>query len=144
MGDAAAIDKLVSYLRGQRQDERYLLAVPNSMVAAPLIIATGLPVMAVGGFAGRDPILTPDKLQRMVEAKQLRFLMIGNFRRSARTEASQHAINDWVRAHGRPVDPALWQAPQEEIALSNDGRPRDNALELFDLRSNVLPGTERR
>jgi hypothetical protein len=90
--NAAAIDKLLSYLKEQRQDERYLVAVPSSMMAAPLNIATGLPVIAVGGFAGLDPILTPEKLQRLVEARQLRFVMIGNSRRSARMEAAQSTI----------------------------------------------------
>jgi 4-amino-4-deoxy-L-arabinose transferase-like glycosyltransferase len=142
LGNAAAVDKLLSYLQEQRQNERYLVAVPSSMVAAPLIIATGLPVMAVGGFAGRDPILTTDKLQWMVETRQLRFMMIGNPRRSARMEASQHAINDWVRAHGRPVDPALWRSSQETPAPP-DGRLRDGVPELFDLRSSAAPAALR-
>jgi hypothetical protein len=111
------------------------------MMAAPLIIATGLPVRAVGGLAGRDPILTPDKLQRTVETRQLRFVIIGNSRRSARMETSQHAINDWVHAHGRSVDIALWQSsqvPSDETSVPPNGRSGEGASELFDL-GDALP-----
>jgi hypothetical protein len=113
------------------------------MMAAPLIIATGLPVIAVGGFAGRDPILTPDKLQRLVAARRLRFVMIGNSRGSARMEAEQRDINDWVRAHGRPVDPQLWRlvpGPPREISRPADGGPRGGSPELFDLGDVAAPG----
>jgi 4-amino-4-deoxy-L-arabinose transferase-like glycosyltransferase len=41
--------KLLEFLRAHRQSERYLLAVPNALQAAPLIVRTGEPVMAMGG-----------------------------------------------------------------------------------------------
>jgi hypothetical protein len=47
--------------------ERFPVAVPSSTTAAPLIIATGVPVIATGGLSGSDPILTPPDLQRCVE-----------------------------------------------------------------------------
>jgi 4-amino-4-deoxy-L-arabinose transferase-like glycosyltransferase len=144
--NAAGAAKLLSYLLEQRQGERYLVAVPSSRVAAPLIIASGLPVIAMGGFAGRDPILTPEKLQHLIEARQVRFVMIVDSRRWTGTEASQHAINDWVRAHGKPVDPAVWQLAPEPLSESSaraNGRRRDATQELFDLRAAVLPAAIR-
>ena len=43
---------------------RFLLATPNTQFAAPIIIGTGQPVMAMGGFSGRDPILTVEALAK--------------------------------------------------------------------------------
>lgn len=50
----AARQKLTGYLIGNRGAARFLVAVPNANVAAPLIISTGLPVMAIGGYLGDD------------------------------------------------------------------------------------------
>ena len=38
------------HLTADREAAKFLVAVPNANVAAPLIISTGLPVMAVGGY----------------------------------------------------------------------------------------------
>jgi 4-amino-4-deoxy-L-arabinose transferase-like glycosyltransferase len=54
----AARTEAPSYLIANREAAKFLVAVPNANVAAPLIISTGLPVMAIGGYLGDDPILT--------------------------------------------------------------------------------------
>ena len=58
---------------------RFLLATSTMQLAAPIIIRIGEPVMAMGGFMGRDPILTPERLARLVEAQAVRFVMVGDF-----------------------------------------------------------------
>jgi 4-amino-4-deoxy-L-arabinose transferase-like glycosyltransferase len=135
-GNSATTEKLLSFLQGQRVNERFLAAVPSSTVAAPLIIATGIPVIAMGGFSGSDPILTPPDLQRLVETGQLRFVMIGDTRRQTRRHASQQAIDDWVRTHGKPVDPALWRAEAEPAREASGvyAAARREPPELYDLR----------
>jgi 4-amino-4-deoxy-L-arabinose transferase-like glycosyltransferase len=67
--------KLLDFLRGNHQSEVYLLAAVNARQAAPIIIATGDPVIALGGFTGRDPILTVDGFARLVEEHQVRFAL---------------------------------------------------------------------
>jgi 4-amino-4-deoxy-L-arabinose transferase-like glycosyltransferase len=132
-GSTAANDRLVAFLQSQRQGERFTIAVPSSMLAAPLIIATGMPVIAMGGFSGADPILTPTRLQQLVDGHQLRFVMIGGLR-SRQRNTSLDAIGDWVRSHGRPVDPALWRrSPQAGDERADAGGPRRTPAELFDV-----------
>jgi hypothetical protein len=65
----------VKYLLDNRGDARFLVAVPTSAEASPLILATGEPVMALGGFGG-DQILTADELAHVVEKGELRFLLL--------------------------------------------------------------------
>ena len=55
------------FLRAERGSSRFLAAAPNTRLAAPIIIATGEPVMATGGYFGIDPILTVDAFRQMVE-----------------------------------------------------------------------------
>ena len=106
----AARQKLTGYLIANREAAKFLVAVPNANVAAPLIIQTGLPVMAIGGYLGDDPILTPSDIERLASDRQLRFVMLGGFTLApAKQAAALDPIARWVRANGRPVDPKLWR-----------------------------------
>ncbi|MEH2623392.1 4-amino-4-deoxy-L-arabinose transferase-like glycosyltransferase [Bradyrhizobium sp. AZCC 1719] len=106
----ASRQKLSSYLIANREAANFLVAVPNANVAAPLIISTGLPVMAMGGYLGDDPILTPSDIERLVLDRQLRFVMLGGFTLApAKQAAALEPIARWVRANGRLVDPKLWR-----------------------------------
>jgi len=106
----AARQKLTGYLVAHREAAKFLVAVPNANVAAPLIISTGLPVMAIGGYLGDDPILTPSDIEQLASGRQLRFVMLGGFTLApAKQAAALDPIARWVRANGRPVDPKLWR-----------------------------------
>ena len=67
----------MAYLQAQQAGERYLVATTNANSAAPIILATGEPVMALGGFLGSDPILTADELMDKVRAGEVRFFLLG-------------------------------------------------------------------
>ncbi|MDE5458577.1 hypothetical protein GWE18_38545 [Bradyrhizobium sp. CSA112] len=106
----AARQKLTGYLIANREAANFLVAVPNANVAAPLIISTGMPIMAMGGYLGDDPILTPSDIERLVSDRQLRFVMLGGFTLApAKQAAALDPIARWVRANGRAVDPKLWR-----------------------------------
>jgi 4-amino-4-deoxy-L-arabinose transferase-like glycosyltransferase len=127
---ASASQRLVDYLVANRQGERFLLGTSSTRLAAPIIIETGEPVMAMGGFHGLDPILTPERLARMVETKQVRFVMLGDLSPVSRVlggEAAGRPIADWVRANGRAVDPELWRS-------ATPSRRGAGGLQLYDLR----------
>jgi 4-amino-4-deoxy-L-arabinose transferase-like glycosyltransferase len=147
---SAADQQLVAFLTDNYHDERFLLATLSAQQAAPLIIATGMPVMAMGGYAGTDPILTPESFSRMVQQKQLRFVLIGATGPSglrARAVAVQAPLVTWVQQHGLLVDAALWRTPslRSAAAKPTPGGRRErrlaNALapQLFDLRPDSDP-----
>ena len=106
--------KLRAFLQDHRGDARFLLAAPNALLAAPVIIHSGQPVMAFGGFFGTDPVMSVDAFAKRVEQGEVRFVVLGNTRRPRDFER-------WVQAHGTPVDPALWRSlppePRRSIAL---------------------------
>jgi 4-amino-4-deoxy-L-arabinose transferase-like glycosyltransferase len=106
--------RLIDFLQRQRGGERYLLSTTTTQLAAPLIIATGEPVMARGGYHGLDRAATRETIERAVAAGALRFAMIGDASQISRrlgADAAQRPIDDWIRTHGRRVDPALWRTP---------------------------------
>jgi 4-amino-4-deoxy-L-arabinose transferase-like glycosyltransferase len=120
---------LVAFLEANHAGERYLLATTTTRLAAPIIIGSGHSVMAMGGFHGLDPILTPDKLAWMVEARQVRFVMLGDAQLISRRLGADEAarpITEWVQKKGQLVDPTLWRSS----ALGT----RRNGMRLYDLR----------
>jgi 4-amino-4-deoxy-L-arabinose transferase-like glycosyltransferase len=112
---------LVAYLSAQRHGERWVLAVPSSMTASPIIIESGLPVMALGGFSGSDRILTTDQFAAKVAAHQVRYLMttgsLPGFAAPAGTPSGGPGAGapggaDWsgyAARHCTAVDAAVWQ-----------------------------------
>ncbi|MFL6662751.1 MAG: hypothetical protein ACJ8G7_11260, partial [Rhizobacter sp.] len=122
---------------------RFLLAVPNATQAAPMIVRTGEPVMAMGGYLGRDPIVTPADLEGMAEHGELRFVLLGGPALVPPDSPQEQALAEWVRTHGMRVDPSAWREPPADdagAATTTRGPVRFGApAELYDLRPATLP-----
>ncbi|MBI4581073.1 MAG: glycosyltransferase family 39 protein, partial [Planctomycetes bacterium] len=89
---------LIDFLRRKRGRERFLLAVPDIHPAAPIIIATGEPVMAYGGFSGSEPILAADAFGRMVSGGAVRFVLLSEQRPPGpATPGRPDPVAAWVR-----------------------------------------------
>ena len=103
---------------GNSGKARFLVATPDALQAAPIIVRTGEPAMAFGGFLGNDPVMSVEAFAKRVENGDVRFVVLGTARRS-------RGFETWVRAHGVPVDPALWRSlpaePDRSIVLSSYG-----------------------
>lgn len=109
--------KLLAFLAAQRGTASFLAATSNALLASPLIIRSGQPVLAFGGYLGNDPIMSLDAFAEWVKRGEVRYVLLWPGRRPAEFDA-------WVRAHGAPVDPALWRSLQPD--------PR-RAISLYDL-----------
>ena len=112
--------KLFEFLLSRRGDSRFLVATSNAVLAAPVIIQTGLPVLAAGGFSGTDPILTTEALASMAARGEFRYAIVSN-------RGRQGPFARWVRANGTAVDPVLWRSRQPESWRS---------IVLYELKSN--------
>ena len=66
---------------------------------ASLQLATGQPVMDIGGFSGRDPSITLPRFEDDVRAGRIHYYVAG-------TGGGPDAVHimDWVKAHGTEVD----------------------------------------
>jgi 4-amino-4-deoxy-L-arabinose transferase-like glycosyltransferase len=71
-----AESRLTDYLHANRNGAQYLVATINAQTAAPIMVATGEPVMALGGFTGNDRILTTDQLAARVANNDVRFFLM--------------------------------------------------------------------
>ena len=112
--DDADRPKLLAFLKKERQDERFLLAVQSTVPAAPVILHTGEAVMAMGGFNGSDPILTPESLALRVAQGEVRFFLLP----PQNTALGQGGdVMEWIRTHGLLVEPSKWRDPGSNLQL---------------------------
>jgi hypothetical protein len=125
--------RLIAFLLAHYHDQGFLLATLSSQQAAPIILATGKPVMAIGGFAGADPILTPQRLSDLVEHKQLRFVLVGDGPGGGgRGGNAQAPLIGWIHQHGTVVDSNLWQSAQmAQVAQMTQNRAAQNRAQRF-------------
>ena len=107
IGGATVNTQLENYILANTTNETWILAVPSSQTAAGLIIQTGKPVMAIGGFSGSDRILNITSLTALIQEGKVRDFLTGGMGGGG-TEGGMNAGNSeifsWVSAHCTPVD----------------------------------------
>ena len=69
---------LEKYLVASRGSAEYMVAVDGAEAAESLILATGEPVMALGGFNGADNAPTLVDFRQLVAAKKVRYVLLGS------------------------------------------------------------------
>jgi 4-amino-4-deoxy-L-arabinose transferase-like glycosyltransferase len=89
--------KLIDFLKNNKTTEKYLLVVSSSQNADNIIIQTGEPVMAIGGFSN-DNILTLDEFKEMVKNGEVRYVLTGGMGIGGNSE-----IMNWVTENGTEV-----------------------------------------
>ncbi|HEY7975108.1 MAG TPA: hypothetical protein VID72_07180, partial [Ktedonobacterales bacterium] len=84
---------------------KYLLATLGSQTAAPYIIASGQPVIALGGFNGNDQILSLSQLQALVNAGDLRYFLLdgGGGGGGGQGSSGNNQLLQWVESNCRQV-----------------------------------------
>lgn len=91
--------ELVSYLVNHRGSATWLVAVGSAQSASSIILETGEPVIAMGGFTGSDPAMTLAKLKEYFESGKLKYIIVGDDNRGANSE-----ITEWVKDNLTAVD----------------------------------------
>ncbi len=108
-------DTLLAFLEANTQDVEYLVAVPSSQVGARYVIATGRPVLYIGGFSGGDPVVDAADLAGMVANGELRYVLYGGDQRNRRQD-----ISNWLAASCSVVE----EFSQGQVAMVNPGFTR--------------------
>lgn len=98
--------ELIRVLAADADRFRWAAAVVGSNNAAGYQLATGAPVMAVGGFNGTDPSPTLEEFVRAVDEGRIHYFIQGRVMTMGRAPQSGSkesvAIRDWVDAHFPP------------------------------------------
>ncbi len=67
---------LTGFLESHRDGASWIVAVGGSTTAAPLILITGKPVMAMGGFTGSQPFPTLATFQKLAAEGKIRYVLV--------------------------------------------------------------------
>ncbi|MGD9695214.1 MAG: glycosyltransferase family 39 protein [Thermoleophilia bacterium] len=104
-GGAAVSDELIEFLEANRGSATWIAATGGSGSQAPLQLASGDPVMAIGGFSGGDPSPTLDQFIALVRSGKVRYYVGGGGGGGARDGGE--SIAAWVQENGTAVDTSL-------------------------------------
>ena len=75
LGGNSSDTALLTYLVANRGNAEWIVAANSAQEAGSIELATGLPVMAMGGFTGSDPAPTLDQLKSYIASGKLRFVL---------------------------------------------------------------------
>jgi 4-amino-4-deoxy-L-arabinose transferase-like glycosyltransferase len=92
--EGSDVDPLVDFLEAKQGDAKYLVAAIDSGVASPIILNTDEPVIAFGGFEGRDRVFTIERFADLVHQGHVRFFMIKerDIEHAAQPDTARHRL----------------------------------------------------
>ncbi|GHE14099.1 glycosyltransferase family 39 protein [Klenkia taihuensis] len=99
LGASDPTERVVAALRSNASAYTWVAAAVGSQSAAGFQLATGDPVMAVGGFNGSDPSPTLAQFQQYVAEGQIHWFVGGTVGRSSGGSDASIQIAQWVAAH---------------------------------------------
>ena len=106
-GAVNGTSKLGSFLISHSSNETWILAVPSAQDGANLIIATGKPVMCLGGFTGSDQVLNVTTLQEYIHGDKVRYFETGGMG-GGQEGSGNSGIFSWVSTHCTAVPASEW------------------------------------
>ena len=98
-GEGRASTELVQLLQADGGTHRWAAATVGSQSAATYQLASGRPVMAMGGFTGSDPSPTLAQFQAYVAAGDVHYLIAGDGMGGGRDRGTASQITAWVAEH---------------------------------------------
>ena len=98
---------MLTYLKNHRGGATWLVAVSNSQSAASIILQTGQPAISMFGFIGSDHAMTVQRLQQLVRAGKLHYVMVGGGGPGGGGfGGGNSAVTSWVTKNCTAVKPA--------------------------------------
>lgn len=121
---------MYDFLIKNKNNEEFLVATPSAYAyAASLILYQenkDNPVMAIGGFTGKDIILSLDELKQYINNGKVRFFFVPTIL-GVKDEKGNAKLYHWLIEHGKLVDRKLWFSPLISHLITE-------RLELYDLK----------
>jgi 4-amino-4-deoxy-L-arabinose transferase-like glycosyltransferase len=134
-------EALIQFLRSNRSSEKWLLGVSSAREAQQIVIASAEPIMAIGGFAGTDPISSEEQLRTRITSGQIRYFLatetgpgpLGLGRGPGRN--ATNPVLAAVTDECEEVPQTTWNPnPSGETTASPRPRPNPTRLTLFDCK----------
>jgi 4-amino-4-deoxy-L-arabinose transferase-like glycosyltransferase len=108
--------QLVAYLQQNQGSATWLVAVNRAQSASSIILETGKPVIAMGGFTGSDPAMTVTKLQQYLKEGKLRYVILGDDNRGG-----DSAVTSWIKSNLTIVSAGQYGGTSTTSSSTNSG-----------------------
>jgi 4-amino-4-deoxy-L-arabinose transferase-like glycosyltransferase len=100
--------QLVDYLERHQGSATFLVAVNGSVTAAPFILQSGKPAIAIGGFTDTDPAPTVAEFELLVASGKVHSVYIPRGAGSAAGTNETNLVDAWAVHHGTIVNAAAY------------------------------------
>jgi 4-amino-4-deoxy-L-arabinose transferase-like glycosyltransferase len=104
-GGGEVSSALISYLQKNQGTATWLVAVSSAQSASSIILQTGEPVIAMGGFTGSDPAMTVAKLKQYIAEGKLKYVLITSDNRGGTTTST---ITTWLKSNATVVSSTVY------------------------------------
>ncbi|MEW2327614.1 glycosyltransferase family 39 protein [Micromonospora chersina] len=112
--------RLDDYLLAHRDGARYVAATSSWRTASQFVLPTGQPFLPLGGYSGLVPQPTLAGLRALVDAGELRFVLLGGVGGLGTTDSELSRIMTWVLSSCREV-PAAEHGGGDELLVYRCG-----------------------
>ena len=99
--EGTVAQELVTLVRQNAAEYRWAVAMTSANNAAPIQLAAGVPVMAIGGFNGTDQLYSLARFQQAVQSGQIHYYIAGGGFAGSPNIGVAGQIASWVRANYR-------------------------------------------
>jgi 4-amino-4-deoxy-L-arabinose transferase-like glycosyltransferase len=108
-GGQMADEVLVEYLMQHKESATWIVATVSANTAATIELASGQPVMAIGGFTGNDPAPSLEEFLAYVVAGEIEYVLMddngsGPGMGGGNNGSQVSSVLVWVQEHGTKVD----------------------------------------
>ena len=115
----------------------YLMAVPSSMQGADYVLASGRPVLYIGGFKGSDEVATAEDLAQLVAGGKLRYIYWGSQGSGGNSEISTWAVSACTSVQGFNTTTRNAGAPDGTTSGPNSTQGGNQPIALYDCMANT-------
>jgi 4-amino-4-deoxy-L-arabinose transferase-like glycosyltransferase len=98
-GDTTSTSPALVTLLKADTTHRWVAATVGSQSAAPIELATGRSVIAIGGFSGTDPAPTLAQFKALVAKGEIHYFIAGGRNGPGGGSGSTSGIASWVSSH---------------------------------------------
>lgn len=117
---------LIEFLEAHTQEIEYMAAVSSAQTGAPFVIATGRPVLYMGGFNGNDPVVDIEDIMEMVADGDLRYFYYQNI-----DQEKDLKIKQWLRTSCEVVREFSKISPRNQNQENHKNRPEPILFDCF-------------
>ncbi|MDQ3227078.1 MAG: glycosyltransferase family 39 protein, partial [Chloroflexota bacterium] len=113
-------DPLLEYLQTNRGEATYLVASADRDFARYAILNTDDPLIAFGGFSGRDPVLSNERLVSLIDTGAVRYFLVES------SSGKKNSVGSWIIRNCELLPKITWQP--RTAARKKDANGMDQVL----------------